>query len=149
MKGIWYVVLIGLALLASPPSFAKPRAVEIAINGIGPPADLAAVRTVRQVIGHAVGNGTIDRFIVSGYGIEGGFSACAQAAPAVESDELIAFVRQLRSIHPNPGTTAYSVKRTANCVADSHVACTQEAKICPDGSYVGREPPTCEFAPCP
>ncbi len=31
-----------------------------------------------------------------------------------------------------------------------HVFCTQEAKLCPDGvSYVGRQGPYCEFAPCP
>lgn len=29
------------------------------------------------------------------------------------------------------------------------VACTLEAKICPDGSAVGRVGPSCEFAPCP
>lgn len=29
-----------------------------------------------------------------------------------------------------------------------HVACTQEAKQCPDGSYVGRTGPNCEFAQC-
>ncbi|MBP8590951.1 GerMN domain-containing protein [Candidatus Shapirobacteria bacterium] len=29
------------------------------------------------------------------------------------------------------------------------VACTMEAKICPDGSSVGRIPPQCNFAPCP
>ncbi|MFA5878311.1 MAG: hypothetical protein WC845_03020 [Candidatus Staskawiczbacteria bacterium] len=29
------------------------------------------------------------------------------------------------------------------------VACTEEAKICPDGSAVGRIGPNCEFAPCP
>ena len=29
------------------------------------------------------------------------------------------------------------------------VACTQEAKLCPDGSYVGRQGPNCEFAECP
>lgn len=29
------------------------------------------------------------------------------------------------------------------------VACTQEAKQCPDGSYVGRTGPDCAFAPCP
>ena len=29
------------------------------------------------------------------------------------------------------------------------VACTTEAKICPDGSYVGRTGPNCDFAPCP
>jgi hypothetical protein len=31
----------------------------------------------------------------------------------------------------------------------SAVACTMEAKICPDGSAVGREGPSCEFAACP
>ena len=29
------------------------------------------------------------------------------------------------------------------------VACTMEAKMCPDGSYVGRQGPNCEFAKCP
>ena len=28
-------------------------------------------------------------------------------------------------------------------------ACTDEAKMCPDGSYVGRSGPNCEFAACP
>jgi hypothetical protein len=27
-------------------------------------------------------------------------------------------------------------------------ACTMEAKLCPDGSSVGRSGPNCEFAPC-
>lgn len=29
------------------------------------------------------------------------------------------------------------------------VACTMEARLCPDGSAVGRQGPRCEFAPCP
>lgn len=29
------------------------------------------------------------------------------------------------------------------------VVCTQEAKQCPDGSYVGRTGPQCQFADCP
>lgn len=29
------------------------------------------------------------------------------------------------------------------------VACTMEAKLCPDGSSVGRSGPKCEFLPCP
>ncbi|MDC0721391.1 hypothetical protein [Nannocystis bainbridge] len=28
-------------------------------------------------------------------------------------------------------------------------ACTKEAKVCPDGSTVGRTGPDCEFAACP
>ncbi|MEK7640521.1 MAG: hypothetical protein AAB389_00795 [Patescibacteria group bacterium] len=29
------------------------------------------------------------------------------------------------------------------------IACTMEAKMCPDGSYVGRTGPKCEFTKCP
>lgn len=32
---------------------------------------------------------------------------------------------------------------------DEQVFCTLDAKICPDGSAVGRVAPSCEFAPCP
>lgn len=33
--------------------------------------------------------------------------------------------------------------------APGPAACTQEAKLCPDGSYVSRTGPNCEFTPCP
>lgn len=29
------------------------------------------------------------------------------------------------------------------------IFCTMDAKACPDGSYVSRQGPDCEFAPCP
>ena len=32
---------------------------------------------------------------------------------------------------------------------NDNVACTADAKLCPDGSHVGRQGPTCEFAECP
>ncbi|MBU2109898.1 Gmad2 immunoglobulin-like domain-containing protein [Patescibacteria group bacterium] len=32
---------------------------------------------------------------------------------------------------------------------DKGIACTMEAKLCPDGSYVARTLPDCEFAKCP
>jgi hypothetical protein len=32
----------------------------------------------------------------------------------------------------------------------NNIACTMEAKACPDGSYVGRDAAkNCEFKPCP
>ena len=31
----------------------------------------------------------------------------------------------------------------------NQTACTMEAKLCPDGSYVSRTGPNCEFSPCP
>ena len=37
-----------------------------------------------------------------------------------------------------------------NCTNETtQKACTMEAKLCPDGSAVGRSGPNCEFAPCP
>lgn len=30
-----------------------------------------------------------------------------------------------------------------------NIYCTLDVKLCPDGSYVGRIPPNCEFSPCP
>lgn len=40
-------------------------------------------------------------------------------------------------------------KRKVTNIQEENVACTLEAKICPDGSYVGRTGPSCEFEKCP
>ena len=34
------------------------------------------------------------------------------------------------------------------CPIPTRVVCTADVKLCPDGSYVSRVPPSCEFAPC-
>jgi hypothetical protein len=36
----------------------------------------------------------------------------------------------------------------AHAQSETTIACTMEARMCPDGSYVGRTGPDCEFAPC-
>ena len=38
---------------------------------------------------------------------------------------------------------------TKGAIAPLSPACTQEAKVCPDGSSVGRSGPNCDFAECP
>ncbi len=38
--------------------------------------------------------------------------------------------------------------KTDETSQQSAIACTQEAKLCDDGSYVSRTGPNCEFAPC-
>lgn len=45
--------------------------------------------------------------------------------------------------HGNPSAPA----PTEQC--GEQTFCTADAKLCPDGSGVGRIPPNCEFAPCP
>ncbi|MEK7635180.1 MAG: hypothetical protein AAB446_01985 [Patescibacteria group bacterium] len=44
----------------------------------------------------------------------------------------------------NPSPTEYK-----NPNEKEPVACTMEARLCPDGSYVGRTGPNCEFTDCP
>lgn len=46
-------------------------------------------------------------------------------------------------------TSWFSSTQTQKPTSDEMIACTMDAKICPDGSAVGRQGPHCEFAPCP
>lgn len=48
------------------------------------------------------------------------------------------------------GSFSSSNSKTVNNTSQNNqVACTQDAQQCPDGSFVGRIPPKCDFAPCP
>jgi hypothetical protein len=48
------------------------------------------------------------------------------------------------------GAVSYGSRNRAIGVPGvAQVGCTMEAKICPDGSSVGRTGPSCEFAACP
>lgn len=47
------------------------------------------------------------------------------------------------------GVFLWKNKQTAPVATDGQVACTMDAKICPDGTAVGRIAPNCEFAACP
>ncbi len=59
---------------------------------------------------------------------------------------LILLVVLVLGVGSYVGLTKNAVNDTPN---PGEVACTQEAKLCPDGSYVGRTGPNCEFAECP
>jgi hypothetical protein len=147
-------LLVPIMLSAAGLALAEDRAVDISIGSVGGSLDEAALRTVREVVGHAIARGTVDTFIVysprigSLVPIEGGLSACAEAGFATTKRELNAFIKQLLSIQPDPGTF-YNVQTREICNNDENVFCTMDAKLCPDGSSVGRIPPSCEFAPCP
>ncbi len=47
------------------------------------------------------------------------------------------------------GVVFLSKKQTTATGQPQQIACTTDAKQCPDGSYVGRQGPQCEFAACP
>jgi hypothetical protein len=47
------------------------------------------------------------------------------------------------------GYLNYSIWELNKNLSDNVTSCTKEAKRCPDGSYVGRVAPSCQFATCP
>jgi hypothetical protein len=47
------------------------------------------------------------------------------------------------------GAGCTSAAKNQQDITPEPVMCTMEAKQCPDGSYVGRSGPKCEFAACP
>ncbi|MBN3942965.1 MAG: hypothetical protein V7L21_26150 [Nostoc sp.] len=121
MKKFTCFMIVGAVLSITAPAFAdENRAVNISIGSIGGPLDNAALQTIRQVIGFAVGTSTVDKFIVyspragSPIPIEGGLSACAEAGFGTSNTTFNAFIQELRSIKPKSGTF-YNVELTASC----------------------------------
>ncbi len=47
------------------------------------------------------------------------------------------------------GYLNFNIAQLNKTVDSGRIPCTQEAKLCPDGSYVGRTGPQCAFAACP
>ena len=172
--------------IPTPPPASEGRAISISIGSNGGELDMSVIRTVRQVIGHAVAQGTLGTFIDIGnregapIPVEGGYSVCTEMtfSPSfgdgnsdgwVKLDSDFAnFYSDLKSIHPRLESTFYNVEWISECPVtiedypdviisppvddmdpDDEVVCTQDVMSCPDGSFVGREPPNCEFQACP
>ena len=96
------------------------HAIEININGIGPAVDRMAYKKLRKTIGDAVTNEVIDKFVIYGYGKEGGFSGCIEGRHLLTvepSKNFEKLVKQLTAIKPNRKTTAYSINRVKTCPA--------------------------------
>lgn len=107
------LVAASLGLSTSPAAWAQEsRAVEITIFGTGPAVDARAFREVRTRIAREVVNNNVTRFIVSGFGTEGGFSACVELRSEREAHDL--YVR-LGRVRPDPSTTSYDLRRMERC----------------------------------
>jgi hypothetical protein len=57
--------------------------------------------------------------------------------------------KQLSTYLPQILSTFNFLATPSTSPSATQKACTQEAKLCPDGSSVGRNGPNCEFTPCP
>ncbi len=68
----------------------------------------------------------------------------------LETQPAVTITPTIRPVIPTPTMIPIMITPmpTSTSSAQSK-ACTQEAKICPDGTGVGRVGPDCEFVPCP
>ncbi len=72
--------------------------------------------------------------------IKAGYASPQKEPPNVKYADLF---QGLHEEAKEQGRGLWSIDKT------EAVGCTMEAKMCPDGSFVGRVPPDCEFRKCP
>lgn len=69
------------------------------------------------------------------------------------SEKRVTFHMEAQMSAPNPAgcdaDDCYEYTKPIIGIEDEPVACSDDAKRCPDGSYVGRTGKECAFAPCP
>ena len=97
------------------------QALAIDIGGIGPGVDQKAYRQVRNLIGNAIAKGTIDKFLIHGYGKEGGFSGCVQTGMFSDHNAFQRLSKSLQSVRYNKNTTAYQVSEIDSCSEQSAI----------------------------
>lgn len=73
-------------------------------------------------------------------------SACENELASFDMDTIMGnLVKTVVISTASPNST----NDQASSIGITPQICTMEAKLCPDGSYVGRSGPNCAFAPCP
>jgi hypothetical protein len=68
------------------------------------------------------------------------------ASAKLEMDRLVLWEGMLSDVVEE---ARERISPTPPSALPSQVMCAADVKQCPDGSYVGRTGPHCEFAPCP
>lgn len=116
-----------------------PSEGEMCAEVITPGYEITLRAGSREVVYRVNGNGSVVRLFsdepIRSVRIDS-FEECAAAGnPIMES-----YPRQCRA----PEGEIFT-----EIIAEAPVACAEEAKLCPDGSSVGRAGPNCEFPACP
>jgi hypothetical protein len=158
MKRLCCALLLGAGMLGSVPAPAQNpedrtgpayRAVNITLTSSGAGLDRAALRAVRKLVGKAIAAGTVDTFAVyvpragGPIPIEGGLSACAEAGFSSSQKRFNGFVRQLRAIHPQAGTSLnvepidqckpIEITGPSTCSGIAGTRCSDEKQYCDFG----------------
>lgn len=91
------------------------NSLKITILGTGPAVDVEAYQQVRKTIGNLIAEGTVDRFVVHGYGDEGGFTACIKLNYHADVTILGDIKPLFEQIHPDQVTTFYKLEAAQDC----------------------------------
>jgi hypothetical protein len=110
-----WISVLGLAFLCGLAQAASGRAVQLEIYGRGPAVDARAYYQVRRIVGDSVADGTVDKFVVYNYGIEGGFSACVELGRSMPDSQLQPLLDRFKDIQPDTRTTSYKVEAADKC----------------------------------
>jgi len=91
---------------------------------------------------------------INGNGYGGKYLSYLIVAPSAKTNAHISIVYQegdLENFQPiiNQILSTFKFTEATGSANPTQRACTLEAKICPDGTSVGRTGPNCEFAACP
>lgn len=123
VKVLGWTLLLG-SLGAAPPAAALTRArgggaarkaLEISIFGFGAVLDARAYDQVMSLAGELVAGRQVQKFLVRGWGIEGGASFCLELSPWAGDDALADIKTRFEAIKPNVRTTSYHIKTAHEC----------------------------------
>ena len=110
-------------------------------NGYFGPATLSAVKSYQKSVGIFAGGAAapLTRAAIKK-------ETCTNLTPA--PNKVLPKSTSIASVIPKSASPLV-VKPVSTSTSIKPKACTQEAKICPNGTSVGRTGPNCEFAACP
>jgi hypothetical protein len=108
-------IIIAVSLLTSLPVLAANRALVVSIFGNGQEMDFEAYKEVLKLTGGLIEENQLEKYIVNGFGREGGSEFCIQLNSFQRESTLQEIQNQYQLIVPNKNTTSYFVKQAATC----------------------------------
>jgi len=108
------VALPGTTLTASAVNSEPTNAVGFTITGFGG-IDTKALARLRLAIGQAISENTVDRYTISQYTPDGGFTGCIQASSTSSAAKFQKVANRLLNLKYDFRTTAYSAEYKLRC----------------------------------
>ena len=110
-SGMFYSI-VAAVLMSNTASATENRAIKIQVFGVQMAPKAEDYQAVRAVIGGLVADLAIEKYVVNGWGIEGGFDVCIQQSAFTKLEDILA---KLKAIRVDASVTHFSAEPTLNC----------------------------------